>query len=90
MWYSRQDDKILDMLIAPRETFRRSYDAARSRFRIGDDEVAFGNTHKAYIFDGGQWRTVPLKNLTEADLPSVVDLEKCASTGEIARKIVGE
>jgi hypothetical protein len=90
VWYSRDEDRILDLLIAPRAVFRDCYDAARGRLRTGEQEVAFGTTQTAYIFDAGRWRTAPFKNRREADLPGVADLANCASTGEVARKILGE
>jgi hypothetical protein len=90
VWYNRQGNEILDILIAPRSTFGACYSAARRRLRMDDGEVVFGNSHNAYVFDAGQWRTVPLKDLKESDLPSVMELEQCASTGEIVQRILRE
>jgi hypothetical protein len=89
VWYARDGDRILDMVIAPRTTFATSYHAAGCRLRVGEAEVAFGSTHQAYIFEAGAWRMVALNGLRESDLPSVVDLEHCVSTREIAERIVG-
>jgi hypothetical protein len=88
VWYSRNGSEILDILIAPRATFGACYSAGRRRLRMGEEEVTFGETHRAYIFDAGKWRTEPLKDLSEADLPSVIELEKCRSTSEVAAKIL--
>jgi hypothetical protein len=77
-------------VIAPRATFGDCYKAASARLRVGETEVAFGSTHKAYIFDAGTWRVVDLDGLRGSDLPHISELDQCASTGEIARKIVGK
>jgi hypothetical protein len=89
IWYARDGNQILDILIVPRATFAANYEAGSRRLRIGETDVTFGNTHKAYIFDAGEWRVVALDGLTESDLPSVADLEQCFSTGEIARNVLG-
>src|SRR5262249_55016232 len=57
--------------------------------RVGEVEVAFGTTHRAYIFEAGGWRVVALDGLKGADLPHVTELAHCASTGEIARRVLG-
>jgi hypothetical protein len=77
------------MVIAPRATFAACYEAASCRLRIGKEEVAFGSTHKAYIFEKGRWRIVALDGLRESDLPGVAELDQCGGTAEIARKILG-
>jgi hypothetical protein len=89
VWYARDGDRILDMIIAPRGTFATCYQAAAMRLVAGDREVAFGNTHTAYICEEGVWRSVPLFELRESDLPSPTELAQCLSTNEIARRVVG-
>jgi hypothetical protein len=90
VWYARDGDQILDMVIAPRATFAASYNAASSRLRVGDDEIPFGSARKAYIFDANAWRILDLDGLSEPDLPDISELERCASTSEIAQKILGK
>ncbi len=41
VWYARDGDRILDMVIAPRATFAACYRAAGMRLTAGDAEVAF-------------------------------------------------
>ena len=89
VWYAHEGDHILDIVIAPRATFADCYQAASCRLRAGEAEVAFGSTHKAYIFKAGGWRIVPLGGLKGSDVPHVMELERCVSTGEIARKVLG-
>jgi len=89
VWYARDGDQILDMVIAPRATFAASYQAWACRLHAGEVEVAFGSTHRAYIFEAGGWRSVSLEGLRESDLPNIAELEQCAGTGEIARKVLG-
>jgi hypothetical protein len=88
VWYARDGDQILDMVIAPQATFASCYQAGACRLRVGEEEVAFGSAHKAYIFEAGGWRVVALDGLRESDLPNVAELEQCVSTGEIARKVL--
>jgi hypothetical protein len=87
--YAHVGDEILDLVIAPRATFASCFQAGPCRLRVGDAEVAFGTTHMAYIFEAGAWRMVPLNGLKGSDVPHVTELDHCASTGEIARKILG-
>jgi hypothetical protein len=89
VWYAHRGDQILDLVIAPRATFAACFQAGGCRLRVGEAEVAFGRTDKAYIFEAGGWRVVPLDGLRGSDLPHVVELDQCGSTGEIARKILG-
>jgi hypothetical protein len=90
VWYARDEDRILDMVIAPRATFAACYQAGACRLRVGEAEVAFGSAQKAYISEAGRWRIVALDGLRESDLPSVAELEQCVSTGDIARKVLGK
>jgi hypothetical protein len=89
VWYAHVGDQIVDLVIAPRAMFASCLQGGRYRLRVGDAEVAFGTTHKAYIFEDGAWRIVPLDGLKGSALPHVTELAQCASTGEIARKILG-
>jgi hypothetical protein len=89
VWYAHHGDQILDLVIAPRATFAACYQAGGCQLRIGEVEVAFGSTHKAYIFEAGGWRIVALDGLRGSDLPHVTELDRCGSTGEIARKVLG-
>jgi hypothetical protein len=89
VWYAHHGDQILDMVIAPRATFAACFEAGRCRLRVGEAEVAFGSTHKAYIFEAGGWRIVAVDGLRGSELPHVTQLDGCGSTGEIARKILG-
>jgi hypothetical protein len=89
VWYARDGDQILDLVIAPRATFAACYNAAACRLRVGDAEVAFGSTDKAYVFEAGEWHSAALGGLKESELPNVGDIERCRSTGEIARKVLG-
>ncbi|QEL19927.1 hypothetical protein [Limnoglobus roseus] len=88
VWYARDGDRIFDLVIAPRSTFASCYQAAHLRLMAGDTEVAFGSTHRAYICEGGAWRTVPLGELRESAFPPVTVLERCGSTAEVARQIL--
>ncbi len=89
VWYAHAGDQILDLLIAPRATFAACFQAGASRLRVGEAEVAFGTTHRAYIFEAGAWRVVALDGLKSSDLPHVTELADCASTREIARRVLG-
>jgi hypothetical protein len=89
VWYAHVGDEILDLVIAPRATFASCFQAGPCRLRVGDAEVAFGTTHMAYIFEAGAWRIVALDGLKGSKVPHVTELDHCASTGEIARKILG-
>jgi hypothetical protein len=89
VWYAHAGDQILDLVIAPRATFAACFQAGSSRLRVGEVGVAFGTTDKAYIFEAGGWRVVPLDGLRGSDLPHVTELDRCGSTGEIARKVLG-
>ena len=89
IWYAHRGDEILDMVIAPRATYAGCFQAASCRLRVGDTEVAFGTTHRAYIFEAGGWRKVALGGLKGSEVPHVMELMYCESTGEIARKVLG-
>jgi hypothetical protein len=89
VWYAHRGNDILDMVIAPRATFASCFQAATCRLRVGEAEVAFGSTHRAYIFEAGGWRAEPLNGLRGSDVPHVTELGECGSTGEIARKVLG-
>jgi hypothetical protein len=89
VWYAHKGDQILDLVIAPRAMFAACYQASSCRLRVGEAAVAFGNTDKAYIFEAGGWRIVALDGLKGSDIPHVMELDQCGSTGEIARKVLG-
>ena len=90
VWYAHRVNQILDIVIAPRAMFAACYQASSCRLRVGEAEVAFGTTHMAYIFEAGAWRIVPLDGLKGSDVPHVMELERCGSTSEIARKVLGK
>jgi hypothetical protein len=87
--YAHRGDEILDMVIAPRATYAGCFQAVSCRLRVGETEVAFGTTHRAYIFEAGGWRTVALDGLKGSEVPHVMELMDCESTSEIARKVLG-
>jgi hypothetical protein len=89
VWYARDGDQILDMVIAPRATFATCFKAGSSRLRTGETDVAFGSTHKAYVFEADAWRVEALDGLKESDLPEILELQECTSTSEIARRVLG-
>jgi hypothetical protein len=89
IWYAHRGDEILDLVIAPRATFASCFQAWSGRLRVGDTEVAFGTTRMAYIFEADGWRTVALDGLKGSEVPHVMALMDCESTGEIARKVLG-
>jgi hypothetical protein len=89
IWYAHRGDEILDMVIAPRATFAACFQAGSSRLRVGEAEVAFGTTHRAYIFEACGWRIVPLDGLKGSKVPHVMEYMDCNSTGEIARRVLG-
>jgi hypothetical protein len=90
VWYAHERGRILDIVIAPRAAFAACFQGGTRRLRVGEAEIAFGTTHKAYIFEAGEWRTVALDGLKASDLPHAMELERCGSTGEIARKVLGK
>jgi hypothetical protein len=90
VWYAHKGDQILDLVIAPRATFAACYQSSGCQLRVGEVEVAFGTTHMAYIFETGGLRIVALDGLRGSDLPHVMELDQCVSTGEIARKVLGK
>ncbi len=87
VWYAHAGDRILDLVIAPRAAFAACYQSCR--LRVGEAEVAFGSTGKAYIFEAGRWRTAALDGLKGSNLPHAMELDQCGSMGEIARKVLG-
>jgi hypothetical protein len=50
-------------VIAPWATFAACSEASGCWLRVGKAEVAFGTTHKAYVFEAGGWRVVALNGL---------------------------
>jgi hypothetical protein len=89
VWYALVRGQIVDLVIAPRATFAACFQGGPQRLRVGEAEVPFGTTHRAYIFEAAGWRIVPLDGLKGSDIPHVTELDRCGSTGEIARKVLG-
>lgn len=87
--YSRRGRVVIDVLITPPRKSKSDFDPIRMVVTTDKGNFPFGDSGRAYVFDGDKWLVIPIAHLHEGRLPRVEELEQCSSIIEIAERVIG-